>query len=160
MVDHSKTKLQNVPFSNVFGIWMFSVRAPTLACFTNTVRLLIRGIWIADCFVQFSGSHNCSSLHHAFNNGLLYDLNAAPIRLSHHLCILNTVTIWILDTRIPDLSEYWVYSIQMVVMWLAGSFKYRTFWTINRLFQSGFQPTIRIQDHLTTRHKSTIQIED
>ena len=30
-------------------------------------------------------------------------------------------------------------------------FENRTFWTINRLFQSGFQTTSQIPDHMTTR---------
>ena len=38
------------------------------------------------------------------------------------------------------------------VMWLGRPFACRTFWTINRLFQSGFQTTIWIPDHLTSRH--------
>ena len=37
-----------------------------------------------------------------------------------------------------------------------GPFEYRTFWAIDRFFQSGFQTTMQTLDHLTTRHKSTI----
>ena len=46
-------------------------------------------------------------------------------------------------------SEYWtawMFGIQMV-----KSFKYRTFCTINWLFQSSFQTTIQILDHSNTR---------
>ena len=45
-------------------------------------------------------------------------------------------------------------------MWLGRPFEYRTFWAINRLFQSGFQTTIWIPNHLANGHKSTISIPD
>ena len=48
-----------------------------------------------------------------------------------------------------DSSEYptvWVYGIQMVVTRLGGPFKYRRFWTINRLISVQFS-----DHHLTTR---------
>ena len=35
-LDHSKTDLQNVRFSNGFGIRMFGIRAPTVLGYTNT----------------------------------------------------------------------------------------------------------------------------
>ena len=43
-----------------------------------------------------------------------------------------------------------------LVTWLDQTFKYRTFWTINRLFSVRFSDHIPIPDHLTTRHKPTI----
>ena len=52
---------------------------------------------------------------------------------------LDTVTIWILNTWIPDSMGVW-YS-KGKVTWLGEAFKYRTFWTINRLF------SVRFSDH-------------
>ena len=79
-------------------------------------------------------------------------------------CQNHPVTLWIPNTLIPASSEYQnsmgVRYSNGKVTWLGGPFEYRTFRTINRLFQSGFQTTIWIPDHLTTRHKSTIWIPD
>ena len=50
------------------------------------------------------------------------------VQYAHHH--LNTVTIWIPNTWIPDWSEYRT--------WLGGPFEYRTFWTMNRLFSVWF----------------------
>ena len=74
---------------------------------------------------------------------------------SYHLNTkhLNTTFIWILDSMGVRYSNG-------KVTWLGGRFEYQTFWTINRLFQSGFQTTIWISDHLATGQKSTIWIPD
>ena len=64
--------------------------------------------------------------------------------------IWSIVTIWILNTWIPD--NMGVQYSNGKVMWLHGPFEYRIFWTINRLFQSDFQTTIWIPNHLTTGH--------
>ena len=71
----------------------------------------------------------------------------------------TTVTIWLLDIWIPA-SNYTmgVWYSNGLVMWLGRPLENWTFWTINKLFQSGFQTTIWILDHLTTPHKSTIWI--
>ena len=45
-------------------------------------------------------------------------------------------------------------------MWLGRPFEYQIFWTQTRFFQSSFQTTIWIPDHLTTWHKFTIWIPD
>ena len=60
-----------------------------------------------------------------------------------------TVTIWIPNTWMPD--SMGVQYSNGKVMWLGGPFEYRTIWTTNRLFQSGFQTTIWIPDYLNTR---------
>ena len=73
---------------------------------------------------------------------------------SNHLNIAYPNTQFIL------IQDSMAVSIQMVVTWLCRPFEYQTFWTINRLFQTGFQTTIWIPKHLTTGHKSTIWIPD
>ena len=59
----------------------------------------------------------------------------------------NTVTIWIPSTRIPD--SMGVRNSNGQVTWLGRPLEYQTFWTINRLFQSGFQTTFWIPNQLT-----------
>ena len=61
----------------------------------------------------------------------------------------ETVTIWIPDSLGVRYSNG-------KITWLGRPPENWTFWTINRHYQSGFQITIRIPDHLTTGHKSTI----
>ena len=55
---------------------------------------------------------------------------------------LTTVTIWMPNTWLPDSMGVRYY---MVVTWLGRPFEYQIFWTINRLFQSGFQPSFKYQ---------------
>ena len=76
-------------------------------------------------------------------------------KYSNHLNTepLTTKFIWILDCM-------GVWYSNGKVMWLGGPFKYQIFWIMNRLFQSSFQTTIQIPDHLTTKYKSTIWILD
>ena len=68
--------------------------------------------------------------------------------------MFSTVTIWIPNTWILDSSEYqtvWVSGIDMVQSRDLADHSNTGFWTLNRLFQSGFQTTICIPDHLHTR---------
>ena len=70
------------------------------------------------------------------------------LRYSNHL---NIKFIWIPDRMGIQYSNG-------KVMWVGRPSEYQMFWTINRLFQSGFQTITWIQDYLTTGHKSTIHL--
>ena len=90
------------------------------------------------------------------------ELHRARQEVSHYKnseARYSTVTIWIpdiqiLDIRMPDIVGVWY--LNGKVKWLAQPFEYWTFWTMNRLFQSGVLTTTRKLNHFTTRYKSTI----
>ena len=90
------------------------------------------------------------------------ELHRARQEVSHYKnseARYSKVTIWkpdiqILDIRMPDIVGVWY--LNGKVEWLGRPFVFRTFWTTNRLFQSGVQTTTRTLNHLTTRYKSTI----
>ena len=78
--------------------------------------------------------------------------------------LVKLVTICIPNNWIPDSTEYqtvWVPGIQMNKSRdLADHSNYGHFGPSTGFFQSGFQITIWIPDHLTMGHKSTIWIPD
>ena len=88
------------------------------------------------------------------NRCLMWAKNIKIVRChtkySNHLNTdnLNNWFIWIPDSMNVRYSNG-------KVTWLGRPFEYRTFWTINRPYKSGFLTNIWIPDHLTTRLKST-----
>ena len=84
------------------------------------------------------------------------ELHRARQEVSHYKnseARYSKVTIWkpdiqILDIRMPDIVGVWY--LNGKVEWLGRPFVFRTFWTTNRLFQSGVQTTTRTLNHLTT----------
>ena len=109
------------------------------------------GAYLYDTKVQYIFTiHQCRFY---LNNWLLNN-GFFPAMYSNHLNTKHLNTGFI---RIPD--SMGVQYSNGKVTWFCRPFEYQTFWTINRLFPSGFQTTIWKTVHLTTEHISTIRIQ-